>query len=42
MQNFSSPVYLEAFLKILEENGISYRFDGGQPLYIPGVELPWL
>lgn len=42
MQNFSSPVYLEAFLKILEENGIPYCFDGGQPLYIPGVELPWL
>lgn len=42
MQNFSSPIYLEAFLKILEENGIPYCFDGGQPLYIPGVELPWL
>ena len=42
MQNFSSPVYLEAFLKVLTENDIPYHFDGGKPLYIPGVELPWL
>lgn len=42
MQNFSSPAYLEAFLAVLTENDIPYRFDGGKPLYIPGVELPWL
>lgn len=42
MQNFSSPVYLDAFLASLAENGIPYRFDGGKPLYIPCVELPWL
>ena len=42
MQNFSSPIYLDAFLNALEENDIPYRFDGGKRLTIPGVELPWL
>ncbi|MBQ9010256.1 MAG: hypothetical protein IJ088_13140 [Clostridia bacterium] len=42
MQNFSTPVYLEAFLRILQENGIPYQQMEGKPLYIPGVELPWL
>lgn len=42
MQNFASPVYLEAFLKALSENGIAYRLEAGKPLYIPAVELSWL
>ncbi len=42
IQNFSSPVYLEVFLKELEQNRISYRFQGEKPLCIPGIALPWL
>lgn len=42
IQNFSSPVYLEVFLKELEQNRISYRFQGEKPLCIPGIVLPWL
>lgn len=42
MQNFSSPIYVESLLNVLEENDIPYLFHGGKQLYIPGVELPWL
>ena len=42
IQNFSSAVYLEAFLKEFEQNRISYRFQGEKPLCIPGIALPWL
>ena len=42
IQNFSSPVYVNAFLRQLEENGIRYvRDDGAKPVFSP-IRLPWL
>ena len=42
MQPFSSPIYVNAFLKELEENGINYDLQSVNSLDdIPGIRLPW-
>ena len=42
IQNFSSPAYKEALLRVLEKHGIPYYDQGSKSLYIPGIRLPWL
>lgn len=41
IQPFQSPLYLNAFLKELEENGITYDLQDVMKLNIPDVKLPW-
>ena len=41
MQPFSSPVYVNAFLKELDENGITYDLQDVNPLELPNIKLPW-
>jgi len=40
-QPFQSPIYLNAFLKELEENGITYDLQDVHSLDTPDVRLPW-
>ena len=41
LQTFSSPVFVNAFLKELEENGIVYDLQDVNELELPNVKLPW-
>ena len=41
LQSFSSPLYVNAFLKELEENGIKYDLQDVMELELPNVHLPW-
>lgn len=41
IQRFSSPVYVNAFLKELEENGIQYDLQDVHELKLPNIKLPW-
>ena len=41
IQPFSSPVFVNAFLKELEENGITYDLQDVNRLELPNVRLPW-
>ena len=41
-QPFSSPVYVNAFLRELEENGLTYDLQEVSRLELPNVRLPWL
>lgn len=41
MQPFSSPIYVNAFLEELEENGITYDLQDVRKLELPNVRLPW-
>ena len=41
IQPFSSPIYVEAFLKELEENGITYDLQDVMKLELPNIKLPW-
>lgn len=40
-QPFSSPIFLNAFLKELEENGILYDMQDVNKLELPNIRLPW-
>lgn len=40
LQPFSSPVYVNAFLKELDENGITYDLQDVQELELPNIRLP--
>ena len=40
-QPFQSPLYLNAFLRELEENGITYDLQDVNQLDIPDIRLPW-
>lgn len=40
-QPFSSPIFLNAFLKELEENGILYDMQDVNELELPNIRLPW-
>ena len=40
-QAFSSPVYMNAFLKELDENGITYDLQDVNPLELLNIKLPW-
>ncbi len=41
LQRFSSPLYVNAFLKELEDNGIVYDLQDVQELDLPNIKLPW-
>ena len=41
LQKFSSPMYVNAFLKELEDNGIVYDLQDVQELDLPNIKLPW-
>ena len=40
-QPFQSPIYLNAFLRELEESGITYVLQDVSALDAPDVSLPW-
>ena len=41
LQTFSNPVFVNAFLKELEENGIVYDLQDVNELELPNIDLPW-
>ena len=41
LQKFSNPLYVNAFLKELEDNGIVYDLQDVQELDLPNIKLPW-
>ena len=41
IQPFSDPVYVNAFLKELEDNDITYDMQDVQELKLPNIKLPW-
>ena len=41
LQTFSSPIFVNAFLKELEENGIIYDLQDVNELELPNIQLPW-
>ena len=41
IQQFSSPIYVNAFLKELEDNGIVYDLQDVNELELPNIVLPW-
>lgn len=41
LQAFSSPVFVNAFLKELDENGIVYDLQDVNELELPNIRLPW-
>ena len=41
LQTFSSPVFVNAFLKELEDNGIVYDLQDVNKLELPNIKLPW-
>lgn len=41
IQRFSSPIYVNAFLKELEDNGIVYDLQDVHELELANIELPW-
>ncbi len=41
IQPFSNPLFVNAFLKELEDNGITYDLQDVQELKLPNIKLPW-
>lgn len=41
LQAFSSPVFVNAFLKEMEDNGIEYDLQDVNELELPNIRLPW-
>ena len=41
IQTFASPVYVNAFLKELDDNGIMYDLQDVCELELPNIALPW-
>ena len=41
IQPFSSPLIVEAFLKELDDNGITYDLQDAERLDVPNIKLPW-
>ncbi len=41
LQPFKSPLHVNAFLKELEDNDITYDLQGVMNLEMPAVKLPW-
>ena len=41
LQTFSSPIFVNAFLKELSENGIVYDLQDVSEIELPNIELPW-
>lgn len=42
IQKFNSPIYINAFLRELNERGISYDFQDGMLEELPNINLPWI
>ena len=40
-QPFASPIFVNAFLRELDENGITYDLQDVNPLELPNIKLPW-
>ena len=41
IQPFSSPQIVNAFLKQLDDNGITYDLQDVEKLDVPNIRLPW-
>lgn len=41
IQAFSNPLFVNAFLRELDENGIAYDLLDVEPLVLPNIRLPW-
>lgn len=41
LQTFSSPIFVNAFLRELDENGIVYDLQDVNELELPNIQLPW-
>lgn len=41
IQPFSSPLIVNAFLKQLDDNGITYDLQDVEKLDVPNIRLPW-
>ena len=41
VQPFTSPIYVNAFLRELDENGIEYDLKDVNELELPNVKVPW-
>lgn len=41
IQPFSSPIFVNAFLRKLEDNNINYDLQDVSDLYLPNIRLPW-
>jgi hypothetical protein len=41
LQTFSSPVFVNAFLRELEDNGIEYDLQDVLGTELPNIRLPW-
>ena len=41
IQPFSSPIFVNAFLKELEEQGIIYDLQDVHPMELPNIRVPW-
>ena len=41
IQGFYSPVFVNAFLKELDDSGITYDLQDVNPLELPNIRLPW-
>ncbi len=41
IQTFSDPIYVNAFLRELDENGIRYDLQDVNRLHLPEIRLPW-
>ena len=41
IQPFSSPIFVNAFLRELEDNNINYDLQDVSDLYLPNIRLPW-
>ena len=41
LQTFSNPVFVKAFLRELEDNGIVYDLQDVNELELPNIKLPW-
>ena len=41
IQAFSNPLFVNAFLRELDENGITYDLLDVEPLVLPNIRLPW-
>ena len=42
VQPFTSPIYVNAFLRELDENGIEYDLKDVNELELPNVKVPWI
>ena len=41
LQSFTSPVFVNAFLKELEDNGITYDLQDVNEMDLPNIRLDW-